>query len=99
MQESSAAIVHVARNVLAKVPNKFKKAVDNAMRSIFYTSSKERALKFFDDLKERWKKYLPSAVSCLEKSIDSCLSFCNFPEEKCISLRSTNIIERLNKEF
>jgi putative transposase len=38
--------VHVARNVLAKVPRKLKKAVADDMRSIFYASSKERALKF-----------------------------------------------------
>jgi putative transposase len=31
--------------------------------------------------------------------IDACLTFFNFPEEEWISLRTTNIIERLNKEF
>lgn len=35
----------------------------------------------------------------LEKSLDACLTFFNCPEEEWISLRTTNIIERLNKEF
>jgi putative transposase len=38
-------------------------------------------------------------VECLERSIDSCLTFFDFPEEERILLRATNIIERLNKEF
>lgn len=91
--------VHVARNVLAKVPKKFKKAVADDIRSIFYASSKEKARGFFDQFTDRWEKDLPSAVKCLDTSIDACLTFFNFPEEEWISLRTTNIIERLNKEF
>jgi putative transposase len=91
--------VHVARNVLAKVPKKFKKAVADDIRSIFYASSKKKAGRFFDQFTDRWEKDPPSAVKCLDTSIDACLTFFNFPEEEWISLRTTNIIERLNKEF
>jgi len=35
----------------------------------------------------------------LERSLDSCLTYLDFPEEEWISLRTTNAIERLNKEF
>ena len=91
--------VHVSRNVLAKVPRKLKKAVADDLRSIFYASSKKKAMAFFDIFKDRWQQDLPSAVKCLENSIESCLTFFICPEEEWISLRTTNIIERLNKEF
>jgi putative transposase len=91
--------VHVARNVLAKVPRKLKKAVADELRTIFYASSKKRARGFFEQFRNKWQKDLPSAVKCLENSIDSCLTFFMCPEEEWISLRTTNIIERLNKEF
>lgn len=91
--------VHVARNVLAKVPKKLKKVVADEMRSIFYASSKPKAMEFFHDFKNRWEKEIPSAVKCLGNSIESCLTFFNCPEQEWISLRTTNIIERLNKEF
>jgi putative transposase len=91
--------VHVARNVLAKVPKKLKKTVADDVRSIFYASSKIKAMEFFEQFKQKWSKDLPSAVKSLERSIESCLTFLNFPEEEWISLRTTNIIERLNKEF
>ncbi|MGO9639092.1 MAG: IS256 family transposase [Terracidiphilus sp.] len=74
--------VHVARNVLAKVPKKLKQAVANDVRTIFYASSKETALESFEIFKRKWEKDIPSAVSCLERSIDACLSFFNFPKEE-----------------
>jgi len=91
--------VHVARNVLAKVPQKLKQQVADDIRSIFYASSKEKALAFSAEFRECWQKDLPSAVKCLQNSLGSCLTFFDFPEEEWISLRTTNIIERLNKEF
>jgi putative transposase len=91
--------VHVARNVLAKVPRKLKKTVADDLRSIFYASSRKKAMQFFNTFKDKWQKDLPSAVKCLEHSIEACLSFFMCPEEEWISLRTTNIIERLNKEF
>jgi putative transposase len=91
--------VHVARNVLAKVPKKFKQDVANDLRSIFYAPSQEKAWECFEGFRQRWQKSTPSAVECLERSIDACLTFFNFPPDEWISLRTTNIIERLNKEF
>jgi len=91
--------VHVARNVLAKVPRKLKKTVADEIRSIFYASSKKKALTFFDSFKDRWEKELPSAVKCLDKSLQACLTYLEFPEEEWICLRTTNVIERVNKEF
>ena len=44
--------VHVARNVLAKVPRKLKRAVADDLRSIFYASSKEKALDSYTILSE-----------------------------------------------
>lgn len=91
--------VHVARNVLAKVPQKHKQAVADEMRSIFYASSREKSLELFEQFKFKWQADLPSAVKCLENSLQACLTFFNCPEEEWISLRTTNTIERLNKEF
>ena len=91
--------VHVSRNVLAKVPRKLKKTIADEVRSIFYTSSKTKALAFFEQFKSRWQKELPSAVKCLGNSLESCLTYLQFPKEEWICLRTTNVIERVNKEF
>ncbi|OGP58634.1 MAG: hypothetical protein A2V65_09475 [Deltaproteobacteria bacterium RBG_13_49_15] len=43
--------IHVARNVLAKVPRMLKKLIGDEIRSIFYASSKRKALGFFQKFK------------------------------------------------
>ena len=91
--------VHLARNILSKVPIKHKKGVADDLRSIFYASSKDKAMEFFKEFKNKYDKDFPSAVKSLSNSIDSSLTFFKFPQEDWISLRTTNIIERLNKEF
>ena len=91
--------VHGAKNVIAKVPKKLKQAVADDLRSIFYASSRKKTDEFAVSFARKWEKDLPSAVKCLANSLDACLTFFSFPEEEWISLRTTNIIERLNKEF
>lgn len=91
--------VHVARNVLAKVPMKLKQEVASDVRTIFYASSEKKAMEYFESFQEKWRNVVPSAVTCLERSIENCLRFFHFPKEDWICLRTTNIIERLNKEF
>jgi putative transposase len=91
--------VHVSRNVLAKVPRKLKKVIGDEIRSIFYASSRQKAMEFFDQFRGRWEKELPSAVKSLENSLQACLTYLNFPEEEWICLRTSNVIERVNKEF
>ena len=85
--------------VLSKVQVKHKKEVADDLRSIFYASSKDKAVGFFKEFKNKYDKDFPSAVKSLTNSIDSSLTFFKFPQEDWISLRTTNIIERLNKEF
>ena len=91
--------VHVARNILAKVPQKLKKQIADEIRSIFYASTKAKALEFYHSFKTRWEAQLPSAVKCLESSVEACLAYLQFPKEEWICLRTTNVIERVNKEF
>ncbi len=91
--------VHTQRNILAKVPQKFKKKVADEVRSIYYASSKNKALTLFQEMKNDWQKIVPSAVKCLESSLEHTLCYYDFPKEEWVSLRTTNPIERLNKEF
>ncbi|UCF95761.1 MAG: transposase [Desulfobacterales bacterium] len=42
---------------------------------------------------------LPSAVRCLENSRESFLAYRQFPQQVWLCLRTTNVIERVSKEF
>lgn len=91
--------VHVARNVLAKVPQKRKQEVADRLRDIFYADGRPNARALYNQFYEDYAKEFSSAVTSLKNSIDRCLTFYSFPEEEWISLRTTNAIERVNKEF
>jgi len=67
--------VHVAGNVLCKVPRKQKQEVADDLRSIFHAGSKKKAWKLFYDFEKKWEKDLPSAVKSLRYSIGRCLIF------------------------
>jgi putative transposase len=91
--------VHVARNVLCKVPKAAKQNVADHLRSIFYAPSKESAMTQYENFYTAYETAYPSAVKCLSNVIENCLTFTSMPEEDWISLRTTNPIERVNKEF
>ena len=91
--------VHVARNVMSKVPNKIKEEVADSVRSIFYASTEKNARSLFTDFKKKYESEIPSAVKCLESSLNEALTYLKFPKEEAKALRTTNPIERLNKEF
>ena len=56
-------------------------------------------MKNYNAFVEKYESQYPSAVKSLKNNIKNCLTFYSFPEEEWISLRTTNVIERVNKEF
>lgn len=91
--------VHVTQNVLAKVPRSLREETGDKLRDIFYAPNKKRAIENYETFVDEYRDTIPSAVDCLGRSIKSCLTFFSFPEHEWISLRTTNAIERVNKEF
>ena len=82
-----------------KVPRAQKQPVADDLRSIFYASSYKKSKTQWEQFQDRWKSDLPSATKCLSQSLEKCLTYYKPPQGEWISIRTTNIIERLNKEF
>lgn len=91
--------IHKSRNVLAKIPRRLQEEFRPAMTSVFYNEGLEQSQKAFASLKAKYGRLCPDAVKCLEDDLESVLTFYAFPRNEWPSLRSTNPIERLNKEF
>jgi putative transposase len=66
--------VHVARNVLAKVPQKMRGEVAHRIRDVFYAPSREKARVAFDGFATDYESIIPSAVGCMRASLDACLT-------------------------
>jgi putative transposase len=67
--------------------------------AIFYAPTQSAARAAFFTLKQQWGRLFPSAVQIIEKDLDSLLTFFQFDPTYWTVLRTTNPIERLNKEF
>jgi transposase-like protein len=88
------AKAHACRRVRKREREVFSKDVNR----VFYAPSASAARAAFFELKARWSRLFPSAVEVLEKDLDSLLTFFQFHATYWTVLRTTNPIERLNKE-
>jgi len=91
--------VHKAKNVLAKIRKKDRKVVADDMRRVFYAGDALSAKHALERFRDKWKAMYPDAVRCLERDFEAVTAYLEFPELEWMHLRTTNLIERLHKEF
>lgn len=91
--------VHFLRNVLSHVPRKAQSMVSAAVRNIFNQPSRELARAAADKAIELLEKHCPRAAELLREAEEDVLAFMSFPEDHWRKIRSTNPLERLNKEI
>ncbi len=90
---------HKLSNVCKYLRKSDEDACINQARGIYKAISLRQALKRFSAWKDRWYKFYPSAVKCIEKDLDELLNIFHFDESHRIKIRTTNPIERTFKEF
>jgi len=91
---------HMSENAQAYSPTKnMKKEIGSSMRNIFNAPSKNEALNIAAIVGEEYKKKAPTFAKWLEENIEESLTIYNFPVEHRKRLRTSNLIERLNKEI
>jgi len=91
--------VHALRNVLAKTPVRLRATFKKFCDPIMYASSENAARVAFDELRRAMGQEAERAVGCLEKDLDSLLTHYRFEKRIWRALRTTNPIERVNREF
>ncbi len=91
-------IKHKMENVLSYVPKKQREAVGEELRAIFYQDSREKAERVALAFCEKYRREYPSAVECLWRDYEACLTFYSFPPQHWKAIRTTNAIERLIEE-
>jgi putative transposase len=90
---------HAKANACRRVRKKEREMFSKDLNAIFYAPNESTARTAFFALKDRWARLFPSAVQIIEKDLDSLLTFFQFDPTYWTVLRTTNPIERLNKEF
>jgi putative transposase len=88
-------VKHKMDNVLGYIPEKQQDLVRPELKAIFYQSSREKADQELAAFIAKYEEIYPSAVDCLKRDLEACLTFYSFPEKHWKFIRTTNIIERL----
>lgn len=91
--------VHSLRNSVAKCPARLSDAFKKLAQKVMYAKSREDALSAFETLKSAMANDGMRAVSCLEKDLESLISHYSFNKTLWRALKTTNSVERINKEF
>ena len=91
--------VHKLRNLERKVPKHALAEVRDDFHRIVYATSGELARAAATGFDKKWATRCPGAVRSLQEAGDELLTFFTFPRAQWKTLRTTNVIERLNGEF
>ena len=73
--------------------------VSAALREVFNADSREQARERVSELVARLSAIVPKVCVLLEQAEDDLLAFCAFPPAQRSKLRSTNPLERVNREI
>ena len=90
---------HAMQNILNKVPKRLQAGFKAEVDKIMYACSEASAKQAFMALKQLMNKDAERAIKCLEKDLDALLVHYKFDKKFWSALRTTNSIERVNKEL
>lgn len=91
--------VHALKNALGKAPARLRPAFKTFAGKVMYAASEDQARVAFKALKEAMGADAERAVRCLEKDLDSLVTHYRFEKRFWTALKTTNPIERINREF
>ena len=92
--------VHIQRNAVSYIPKlDMRKGVANDIRNIFNAPNQSEAERLLDLSIEKYKKSASKLSSWMETNIPEGFTVFLVPENQRKKLRSTNMVERLNREI
>lgn len=91
--------VHFLRDMLGHVQRAQQQMVGAAIRQVFAAGSRAEAGAILTDVVARLEQVAPKVAGLLEAAEDDLLGFMAFPKEHWTKLRSTNPLERVNREI
>ncbi len=91
--------VHKLRNMERKAPKHALAEMREDFHAIVYAANVEAARTAWTKFERAWGKRCPGVVKSLQEGGAELLTFFSFPKAQWKTLRTTNVIERLNEEF
>ena len=90
---------HFVRNVLEACPKSLQKKLHARLRYMFDAPDLETARRILDLVVQEFETLAPKAVERLEAGFEDAMAVMALPEPIRRRLRTTNVLERLNREI
>lgn len=91
--------VHAKVNAIQKCASRLRDAFELMLNEVMYAQSESQARVNFAELKTKMGSDCERAVRCIEKDLESLLAHYKFEKQFWRVLKTTNPIERVNKEL
>lgn len=93
--------VHLMRNIIQKMPRKNSKEARTELKAIFRATNIKQARQFKDEFIRKYEqeKRYHKAIAILDEGFEDGAQFYAEPSEYHVSLRTTNMLERINSEI
>lgn len=91
-------VKHKMDNILSHVPETQREAIRQELRAIFYQATRTKADQVAATFREKYQASYPSAIACMDRDWEACLTFYAYPEAHWLNIRTSNIIERTFEE-
>jgi transposase-like protein len=91
-------VVHKMKNVLGYIPQQQQDRIEPELKAIFYQDTRTAAEQALAAFCLKYEKIYGTAVECLRRDVEACLTFYDFPRSHWRTIRTTNVIERLFQE-
>ena len=88
-------VMHKMDNVLSYIPTKQQEQIKPELRALFYQRDRPAADQAVAAFIEKYQQVYPTAIECLQRDLEACLTFYAFPKEHWKTIRTNNVMERL----
>lgn len=90
---------HFMRNIMDVTPTKEQAGLAVELREMFSSRTLEEAIKRKQEIQKDYACIAPHAVEILEQGFEDTMTVMALPEEVRVHLRTSNALERVNKEL
>lgn len=90
---------HLTKNIIDKAPKAYQEALRAELRAMFSSIDLESATRKMNQISNEYREVAEKAIECLEKNFLDSMTNLNVPEKLRKFIRTSNHLERLNREL
>lgn len=90
---------HFSRNIAAKTPKKYQTGIRAELQEMFACNTLKEARNMKNQIIQEYQDVAETAMSCLDEGVESAMTAMILPRGRQRFFRTSNAVERLNKEL